>query len=222
MKRTLIIVMCVQFLILLSLYGNHKLIEENSYSIGCLKEKKLDLRVLDSVVIVKDDYGFGSGVAVQKDLILTAGHCVQDSNMVVIANDGTEYEVISKWKSDKYDIGFIWIDGELPFVQLGVMPELLDACYLVGTPYAQIFQNTITQGIISHLDRDWLSWEDMIQTDAEGARGSSGSPLFNIYGCVVGICVAGPQDGGGVTLCENIEHIKESLDEYLREVLDCH
>jgi len=177
--------------------------------------KRLNLNVLESVVLVTDGIGYGSGVAIQSNLILTAGHVVDASNLYIVDRYNNTCHVISKWRSNKYDIGFLWIDCDLSFIKLGNMPELLDICYLIGAPYSQTFELTITKGIISYIDRDWLVWNDLIQTDAEGAHGSSGCPLLNEGGKVIGICVAGPIDGGGVSLCEPVKHIEESLTEFL-------
>jgi len=181
---------------------------------GVLNEK-LDLSVLESCGIITNGYGHGSCVAIGPNLILTAGHCIGIQGAWVEIGD-VKYEIIEEWTSDEYDIGFARIEGSVPFVVLGDIPELLDEAYLVGSPYDVDFIKSITKGIISNLDRDIQDWEDLIQTDAEGAPGSSGGPLFNESGQVVGICVTGANPGGGVTLCEPVSHIREALAEYLK------
>jgi len=176
--------------------------------------KVLDLSVLDSCGIITDGLGFGSCVAVGPDLILTAGHCEwYVEHWIEIG--GVRYEIIEEWASESCDVRFIKIEGVLPYMELGQMPELLDEVYLVGSPYDTAFSISITKGVISHLDRDIWGWEDLIQTDAEGAPGSSGCPLFNESGQVIGICVSGATPGGGVTLCESVDNIRLALAEYL-------
>lgn len=177
--------------------------------------KQLDLSVLDSVCIVTSGYGHGSGVVIGPNLILTAGHCINGSKYIELS--GERYDIVHAWQSDKYDIGFIEIDGCLPCVQLGEMPNLLDRVYLVGAPYEKELKLTITKGIISHLNRDIWGKVGLIQTDAEGAPGSSGCPLFDVNGKLLGICITGPTPGGGVSLCEPISHIKEVLDVYMEQ-----
>ncbi|GAG70301.1 unnamed protein product, partial [marine sediment metagenome] len=49
---------------------------------------------------------------------------------------------------------------------------------------------------------------------AEGAHGSSGGPLLNKLGRIIGICVTGPVPGGGVTLCVSVVDIQVALEEY--------
>ena len=174
----------------------------------------LGLSVLDSCGIITNGQGHGSCVAIRPNLMLTAGHCIGiDGTWIEV--DGQQYRILKQWKSEQYDVGFIEIDGELPFVELaGRNPELLDEVFLIGSPYSVLFERTITQGIISHLERHIYNKVGLIQTDAEGAPGSSGCPLFNLNGEIIGICVAGPNPGGGVVLCEPVEHIRLALEEY--------
>lgn len=225
-------------LLFVCVYSNYQIIESHSNSIKYINNSigrlggsfedlatnkydgiVCDIYVLDACVTITDGYGHASGVAVQNNLILTAGHVIDivaDNNDVrVIEYFGREYKIISYWRSDKYDIGFLRIDGKLPCLELGAIPELLDEVYLIGAPYSIELSWTITKGIISYVDRDICGREDLLQTDAEGAPGSSGGSLLNTEGKIIGICVTGPNPGGGVVLCEPVSHIQESLDEYL-------
>lgn len=173
--------------------------------------KTLDSSVIKSVGIITNGIGHGSCVAIQQNLILTAGHCLHHPGSWIEIN-GKKYEIIEEYDT-KYDIGFVRIKGRVPSVKLGEMPNVLDEVYLAGSPYGPKFVNTVTKGIVSYLSRDIWDWVGLLQVDAEGAHGSSGGPLFDINSKVIGICVAGPVDGGGVTLCEPVSHIQEVLDE---------
>jgi len=197
-------------------YHNRQIISEDIDSIYGILSEKLDLSVLESCGIITNGYGHGSCVAIGSDLILTAGHCIGIPDAWVEIG-GVKYEITEEWASNEYDIGFAKIEGNVPYVVLGEIPELLDEAYLVGSPYDVDFIKSITKGIISHLARDIRDWEALIQTDAEAAPGSSGGPLFNESGQVVGICVTGANPGGGVTLCEPVSHIKEALAEYQKK-----
>jgi len=191
---------------------NQQAINQHEASLRALT-KTLDLSVLDSCGIITNGMGHGSCVAIGPDLILTAGHCIgYPGNWIEI--NGVKYDILDEWKSGQYDVGFIRIDGQVPYLQFGEMPQLLDTVYFVGSPYETCFVNTITKGIISHLDRDVYDRIGLIQTDAEGAPGSSGCALVDIQGRVIGICVAGPNPGGGVTLCVSVDHILEALEKY--------
>lgn len=176
--------------------------------------RNLDLSVLASCGIIMNDWEHGSCVAIRSNLILTAGHCI-GINGAWIEIGGYQYKILSQWKSDKYDVGFVTIEGNVPFVELTERtPQLLDGVYLVGSPYGTNFRESITKGIISNCDRNVYGYAGLLQTDAEGAPGSSGCPLFCLYSKIIGICVSGPNPGGGVVLCEPVSHIKEALGDY--------
>jgi S1-C subfamily serine protease len=168
---------------------------------------------LASCGVVTDGNGWGSVVAIGPDLLLTAGHCIGHPDTYVEIQ-GKRYEILDQWRSEDSDVGFIRVDGALPYLEFGTMPSLLDTVYLVGSPYDQVLVNTVTKGIVSGFDRAIYDWEHLIQTDAEAAPGSSGGPLFDIHGRIIGICVAGPNPGGGVTLCVPVSDILVALEVY--------
>ncbi len=177
----------------------------------------LNLSVLNSCGIITNGWGHGSCVAIRPNLMLTAGHCIGMEG-AWIEIDGQQYRILKQWKSERYDVGFVEVEGDLPFVELaGRDPELLDEVFLIGSPYDVRFDRTITKGVISHLERHIYDHVGLIQTDAEGAPGSSGCPLFCKQGRIIGICVAGPNPGGGVVLCEPVEHIRQALSQFEEE-----
>jgi serine protease Do len=175
--------------------------------------------VFDACVIVTDGWGYGSGVAIAPDLILTAGHCADVNDLYILDNDGNRHEVINQWQSDKYDIGFLQINGTLSYLPLGDMPELLDEVYLIGTPANTAFQNNISKGVVTNIDVDWFGWIDAIITDASGWFGNSGGPLLNMQNEIVGICVGGPGETDSIVVCESIENIKKALKEYNNAII---
>jgi len=166
--------------------------------------------ILTSCGIITNGNSFGSCVAIGPNVVLTAKHCSWPGRTWIEIN-GVHHEVIATWFSPTHDVQLAWIDGTMIYARLGQMPKLLDEVYLVGSPYNRSLQGTITKGVISHLSRDIYGRKDLIQTDAEGAPGSSGGPLFNTSGQIIGICVAGPKPGGGVTLCESVDTIRSTL-----------
>ncbi|MBI2301264.1 MAG: trypsin-like peptidase domain-containing protein [Armatimonadetes bacterium] len=68
-----------------------------------------------------------------------------------------------------------------------------DPVFAVGHPY-EAFPFTVTHGIVSALGRAFevgeRAYDGLLQTDAPLGEGSSGGPLCNAQGEVVGICVA--------------------------------
>lgn len=185
---------------------------------GCSMNREVDLykNMVNSSVVLYNDFGFGSGVFIYDNIILTAAHVLEYQNLNIELGDGTILKVDGFYIDDKEDVGFIFVDAnELCISKITFLcGNVGDTVYLVGTPYSRELKFTITKGILSHLDRDIYPWEDLLQVDAEGGPGSSGGPLYNSKGKVIGICVTGPNPGGGVTLCESAESILEAYERY--------
>ena len=178
--------------------------------------------MVNASVLISNDYGFGSGVFIDDDVILTAGHVLMQPDLVIELSDGTILKSSDFYIDDKEDVGFIFVDAdELHIAKVSSDHGTIgDTVYLVGTPYDKNYKFTLTKGILSHLDRDiWgeRDWKDLLQTDAEGAPGSSGSPLYDSMGRVIGIVVTGPNPGGGVTLCESAKSILEAYERCIKE-----
>lgn len=181
--------------------------------------RKSDLykNMVDSSVVIYDEYGDGgSGVFIANDVVLTAGHALENVSVLNIElNDGTVLKSSDFYIDDKEDIGFVFVDAnELCIAKVSLLfVNIGDTVYLVGAPFNKIFQFTLTKGIVSHLDRDIpdFGWKDLLQTDAEGGPGSSGGPLYNAKGEVIGIYVGHIYNGGvGVSLCESAKSILEA------------
>lgn len=172
--------------------------------------------MVDASVLIYDDYGYGSGVFIADNVILTAGHCLVDYKKVVIElNDGTVLESSDFYIDDKEDVGFIFVEADdLHIAKMSKEPgKLGDVVYLVGAPFEKSLGFTLSKGIITYRNRDIFHWKDLIQTDAQGGPGCSGGPLYNAYGELIGIDVAGPpSSGGGITLCEDINSILEAYE----------
>ena len=135
--------------------------------------------------------GQGSGFIISADgLILTNAHVVDGAQEVTVKlTDRREFKAKVLGSDKRSDIAVIRIAAKnLPTVQLGD-PALLrvgEPVLAIGSPYG--FENSATAGIVSAKSRslpdDYVPY---IQTDAALNPGSSGGPLFNIKGQVIGI-----------------------------------
>lgn len=176
--------------------------------------------MVNATVVVHGDTGYGSGVFIADNVVLTAAHCLEGEHKLSIElSDGTMLRSSDFYIDAVEDVGFIFVEAdELAIAKIsGVPGDIGDDVYLVGSPYLRQLKSTITKGILSHLDRDIFSREDLLQTDAEGGPGSSGGPLYDSCGNVIGMCVTGPNPGGGVTLCESGKSILEAYERYQEE-----
>lgn len=145
--------------------------------------------------------GVGSGFILSEDgYIATNNHVVEDaSRITVVLDDGTEYEATLIGADSITDIAVVKIEADnLPVMELGNSDEVLvgDLAVAIGTPASIELRGTVTDGIISAINRDIDITDDagrvvktmtLIQTNATINPGNSGGPLINCYGQVIGI-----------------------------------
>ena len=174
--------------------------------------QRFDLSVLDSCGIITDGQGHGSCVAIAPNVVLTAGHCIEVPDTWIEIGD-VKYTILGKWGSDEYDVGFIKIDGDLPFVKMGTMPCVLQEVYKVGYPLLPDLDNFVAKGIISKLGESYWEWDDVIILDSPGIGGQSGGAVFDKNGWLVAIHVGHISYGFGVE--EPISHIRAAYAEYV-------
>lgn len=135
--------------------------------------------------------GFASGVLISAEgHILTSAHVVRSLRETTIRlADGREYTGRVIGLDSVSDIALLKIDAaRLPIARIGD-PHALnvgDWVSAVGAPFG--LEASVTAGIVSaRRAMPGGGGLEMIQTDVAVNPGSSGSPLFNLHGEVVGI-----------------------------------
>ena len=140
-------------------------------------------------------YNWGSGVIVREDgLILTNTHVLEDCDRAVVTlDDGAEYEAQLVGADAVSDVALLKIDATgLPSAELGESADLRvgDPVAAIGNPLGEDFRNTLTDGIVSAIERG-MTYHGrnmtLIQTNTAINEGNSGGALFNLYGQVIGI-----------------------------------
>ncbi len=136
--------------------------------------------------------GVGSGFIVSPDgMILTNQHVVDNAKTVTVRlTDGREFKAKVVGTDKRSDVAVIKIAAtNLPTVKLGDSSKVKVGSWVVaiGSPYG--FDNTVTAGIVSAKARSLgeESYVPFLQTDVPLNPGSSGGPLFDLNGDVVGI-----------------------------------
>ena len=155
-------------------------------------------RVAPSVVVIETSKGsLGSGVIVtDTGTILTANHVISDGgSVIVLFSDGTKSSATVSSTNSTSDSATL-TPSTLPEV---VVPAVLGGGLAVGANVVAIgnplgFTDSTTSGIVSGLDRtaktDVGRFSGLIQFDAAVNPGSSGGPLLDSKGLVVGIVVS--------------------------------
>ncbi|MEM9229285.1 MAG: Do family serine endopeptidase [Pseudomonadota bacterium] len=146
--------------------------------------------------------GMGSGFIVESDgVIVTNNHVVEDADdIIVILDDGTEYEAELIGRDTRIDIAVLRVDAQdLPTVTWGDSDavQVGDWAVAIGNPLG--LNGTVTAGIVSARGRDINSgpYDDYLQVDAAINRGNSGGPLFDVAGQVIGVNTAILSPSGG-------------------------
>lgn len=146
--------------------------------------------------------GVGTGFIVSPDgHIATNLHVIAGSpNVKVKLLDGSEHQVTRVIAADeKRDLAIIDIDATgLPTLRLGNSDEVNagDRVIAIGNPLG-FLDYTVSDGLISSI-RPLDQNVTLLQISAPISQGSSGGPLFNPYGEVIGVAVGivDPKAGG--------------------------
>lgn len=141
----------------------------------------------------------GSGIIIDENgYIVTNYHVVHGANagnIEVILSNGKKYDGKIIGTDPKTDLAVLKIDeiglqktdfGDVSNIHVG------DWVIAIGSPFN--YQQTVSAGIISAIGRKHVNpnsspfaYEDFIQTDASVNPGSSGGPLVNLRGEIIGI-----------------------------------
>ena len=163
--------------------------------------------------------GTGSGFIVNPNgTVVTNFHVIEGATYAKVKVQGrvVEYEVESVLDyNKKQDIAILKLKNtmnNLPTVVLGnsYKVELADNVVAIGNPEG--LSNTISEGIISGLNRDMGRPYKDIQTSASIASGSSGGALFNNCGEVIGITYKGYETAGDLGFVIPIDEVKPFLN----------
>lgn len=149
-------------------------------------------RINPAIVLVEaqmtDGLSSGTGCIINKSgIILTSSHVVDKASFIEVTTaNGETYkaEVMNSNDSNK-DLALLRIKPKkfLPVIKLGdsSMIKVGQKVLAIGNPFG--FNGTLTTGIVSRIDYE----RNRIQTDAAINPGSSGGPIINADGEVIGI-----------------------------------
>ena len=137
----------------------------------------------------------GTGVIFTSDgYVLTNAHVIAGgSECYVVLDTGEHYRAWLLGLDEEKDLAVIKISAkDLPAAEFGDSDALSvgDPVYAIGNPLGVELRGTLTDGIVSAINRDvYVDGVTMtlIQTNAALNNGNSGGPLINAYGQVVGI-----------------------------------
>ena len=172
---------------------------DNSPMKGGLSLQEIYERTIRSVVSISCSLpggtATGTGVILSEDgYIVTNCHVVENARQIqVLLHDGRTAQALLIGTDKLSDLAVLQIstDGLIPAV-LGDSSVLRvgDTVVAIGDPLGIELRGTMTNGIVSAINRDidvGGRTMSLIQTNAALNSGNSGGPLINCYGQVVGI-----------------------------------
>lgn len=140
----------------------------------------------------------GSGIILTSDgYVITNSHVIGNSKTLyliqVVTSDGKQYKAGVVGYDTRTDLALLKMDDAsgLKAANFGNSKDvsLGESVIAIGNPGGIQYNNSITQGIVSAVDRKSSSTTNVkfIQTDAAINPGNSGGALVNMYGQVIGV-----------------------------------
>ena len=139
--------------------------------------------------------GTGTGIVMSRDgYVITNYHVIDDAQQIyVLLGNNDQYAAELVGGDETTDLAVLKVNAaNLTAAEFGDsdMLRVGDAVVAIGDPLGTELRGTMTDGIVSAINRDLnLSGRQMtlIQTNAALNSGNSGGPLINCYGQVIGI-----------------------------------
>ena len=164
-----------------------------------LSFQEIYAKVIPSIVYIEvyseSSMGSGTGVVMTKDGYIVTNHHIIDNHAEgwVVLSDGSKYEARLVGSDVESDLAVLKIDAlGLTPAQFGTSDQLRvgDTVLAIGNPLGAELIGTMTEGIVSAIDRD-INVDgytmSLIQTTAALNPGNSGGALINTAGQVIGI-----------------------------------
>jgi hypothetical protein len=170
-----------------------------------------------TIVMANDDKPIarGTGFLVSPDgAILTNYHVIVTGNVAIVKfADGTVLPVDGVLATDKFhDVAILKIHGKIfPALTLGNSDQLQvgEGVVAIGNPLG--LELTVSNGILSGIRSDEKDDAKLLQITAPISHGSSGGPLFNMFGDVIGINALYLEGGESLNFAIPINDAKKLL-----------
>jgi S1-C subfamily serine protease len=158
----------------------------------------------------EDAVGLGSGFIIDPSgVIVTCYHVIDGAYPAVVKllNGASFHDIWVLGCDSANDVAVIRVKGRgLPAVKLGDSDdvEVGERVVVIGNPKG--LENTVSDGLLSGVRE--VEGCNILQISAPISPGSSGGPVFNSSGHVIGIAAATLRDGQNLNFCVPIKHAR--------------
>lgn len=152
----------------------------------------------------------GSGFFIAPDRIVTNRHVIEKSSRVEVhLMDGKKFVVKGVLAIDgEGDLALLQVDVPrafaIPLPIVRTVPQEGESIVVVGNPFG--LEGSVSNGIVSAV-REISGYGKIIQITAPISPGSSGSPVVNMYGQVIGIATLQAAEGQSLNFAVPSERI---------------
>ena len=168
---------------------------ENVPQVGGMGLQDIYDKNIPSVVSITCTLSSGTGVVLSESgYLVTNAHVVEGAQSIeVLLTDGRTFSANLVGADSLSDLAVLYINAtDLTPAEFGDSSQIRvgDAVVAIGDPLGVAFRGTMTDGIVSAINRDVQSQGrtmTLIQTNAALNSGNSGGPLINCFGQVIGI-----------------------------------
>ena len=169
------------------------------------------------MLVMEDDNGqplsLGSGFFVREDIVATNLHVVEGSmgGYAKIVGQKSKYSIAGYVAIDeRWDLILLKIkDANAPALSLGDSTKIAvgDEIFAVGNPKG--LEGTFSKGIVSAIRK--IEEDTLLQITAPISPGSSGGPILNSEGDVIGISVATFKGGQNLNFAIPVSYLSNLL-----------
>ena len=172
---------------------------DNVPQTGGLGLQEIYDKCIPSVVSISCTFSNGSGsgtgvVLTQNGYLVTNAHVIDGAQSIeVLLTDGRTFTAQLVGADTLSDLAVLYVNtNDLVPAEFCDSTQIRvgDAVVAIGDPLGVAFRGTMTDGIVSAINRDVVSGGrkmTLIQTNAALNSGNSGGPLINCFGQVIGI-----------------------------------
>jgi hypothetical protein len=191
-----------------------------SMSCACFGQSARDIAktAFKSVVLLEmndangQPLSLGSGFFVADGVIATNAHVIEGafSGTAKLIGSDRKVQILGSIIVDRHaDLALLRVNSAAPSLTLGpnANPTVGDPVYVVGNPLG--LEGTFSEGIISGVRT--VGTDSILQMTAPISPGSSGGPVMDGAGSVIGVSVATFQDGQNLNLAVPVSYLTKLL-----------